>query len=77
MESQLTSAEHKAQINFQDPDERQVMRAIFANVPSNEPRGFRDVFTDLEILTMAASPLVEWSHVNRAWIRQTAGALCD
>lgn len=62
----------KSQINFDAPDERLVLRAIYCDTNTNVPRGFLDVFTQEQVVRMFNSDRVwEWSHRNRDWLTQT------
>jgi hypothetical protein len=66
----------KALIDFDNPDEDLVMRAIFWEAKSGEHRGFTDAFTSEEIQRMAASPTIdEWLEQHRDWIRHTVAGL--
>lgn len=72
----MTKNPHIALINFDEPDEAVVMRAIFHEAASNEPRGFSDAFTSEQILHMGASQhvLEHWSEHNRSWLWQCAAS---
>lgn len=68
----------KSQINLDCPDERDVIRALFVEANTNEPRGFLDVFTDEEIMRMWGSDEIwNWSTSNRDWLIQTVHSVLD
>lgn len=58
------------EINFDNPCEDEVVRAIFHEAKSNELRGFTDVFSDEEIVRMGTAKNIwsEWSKENRDWL---------
>lgn len=63
----------KALIDFNNPDEDLVIRAIFLNAQSGDHRGFTDAFSKEEIQTMAASPGINnWLQHHREWLLHTA-----
>ena len=57
-------------INFNAPEERLVVQAIFSTPPLSAPKGFLDVFSVHEIDMMMSSDEVwnTWSQSTRDWI---------
>jgi hypothetical protein len=60
-----------------EADWRLVRRLIFWEAAGNEPRGFRDAFTDPEILRLASLECVynHWSKQDRDWLITTADTI--
>lgn len=54
-------------INFNEPEEGLVLRAIFSSPPLNAPKGFLDVFSIKEVYMMLSSDVVwnKWSRSTR------------
>lgn len=76
MNNMITSV--KSKINFDAPEEQDVLRLIYLDSNTNTPRGFLDVFTKDEVLQMWSSKAVRsWSISNKDWLDQTAGMLID
>ena len=63
--------------NHHEADHRLVNRIIFHGVPSNTPRGYRDVFTDHEILHLASLECVYtvWPRPDRDWLVATVDTI--
>lgn len=62
----------KSKINFNDPDECDVIRAIYFEADTITSRGFLDVFSEDEIFQMFNSDGIWiWSQRNRDWLVQT------
>jgi hypothetical protein len=61
----------------QEADHRLVHRIIFWEARSNEPRSFRDAFTDQEILKLAGLECVyaTWPVHDRDWLIATVDAI--
>ena len=61
----------------QEADHRLVHRIIFWEAASNEPRSFRDAFTDREILKLAGLECVytSWPVHERDWLIATVDAI--
>ena len=61
----------------QEADHRLVHRIIFWEADSNEPRSFRDAFTDAEILKLAGLECVytSWPVQDRDWLIATVDAI--
>ena len=66
----------KALIDFDNPEEDLVFRAIFSEAGENEQRGFLNAFSPEEIQRMAASPNIDnWLQPHQEWIKFAASKL--
>jgi len=70
--SNTTLTQFKTNINFDAPDEQDVLRAIYFETTSTTPRGFLNVFSEQEVVQMWNSEKIwTWSQTNRDWLTQT------
>ena len=60
-----------------EADAALINKIIFWDAPTNEPRGYRDVFTDAEIRKIASLECVytQWNKHERDWLVATMDAI--
>jgi hypothetical protein len=70
---------HNITINFDSPNEDDVMKAIFNNARPCELRGWFDAFSVEQVMQLWHSDVVQthWSQANKDWLNTTVGEILD
>lgn len=66
-------------LNISSLSESEALSLMYKNARVDEHRGFKDVFTDDEILELWGSQYVQenWSAITRRWLELVAGDILD